>query len=101
METKAAPHKPRAARQGKPAHNSHRWRYNALASSKGVEQFPDELCPDCGSGFAKDLKGSGYRWHLLERPKRDPITNETIKDAQGNRIMCGGTPQSRGKGNRS
>lgn len=74
---------------------------NAVASNAEIEKLSDERCPDCGSGFAKDLKGSGYRRHLEKRPKRDRKTNEVLKDALGNPILCGGTPQSWGKGGRS
>lgn len=72
-----------------------------MASTREVEQQLDELCPDCGSRFARDLKGSGFRRHLDALPKRDRKTQQIIKDAQGNQVYCGGTPQSWDKGNRS
>ena len=72
-----------------------------MASTKEVAQLPEERCPDCGSGFARDLKGSGYRRHLKKLPKRDRKTNKILKDAHGKEIPCGGTQQSWGKGNRS
>jgi hypothetical protein len=72
-----------------------------MASTQEVAQLTDERCPDCGSGFANDLKGTGFRRHLVSLPKRDRRTGKVLKDAQGKRIMCGGTKQSWGKGHRS
>jgi len=71
-----------------------------MASTEEVEKLPDERCPDCGSGFARDLAGTGYRRHLERLPKRDPKTGKVIK-VNGAEVMCGGTPQSWHKGNRS
>lgn len=71
-----------------------------MASTQEVEQLPDERCPDCGSGFARDLKGIGYRRHLERLPKRD-ADGAIVHDAQGNPIMCGGTGRRWGKGHRS
>jgi len=58
-------------------------------------------CRDCGSGFARDLKGTGVRRHLSALPKRDRATGEIVRDAYGNPVYCGGTSKSWGKGNRS
>ncbi len=71
-----------------------------MASTQEVEQLPEERCPDCGSRFARDLKGIGYRRHLERLPKRD-ATGVIRRDAQGNPVMCGGTGKSWGKGHRS
>src|SRR5258708_7863770 len=49
----------------------HKGRGGAMASTQEVEHLPDERCPDCGSGFARDLKGIGYRRHLARLPKHD------------------------------
>lgn len=71
-----------------------------MASTWEVAQLPDGRCPDCGSGCAKDIQGNGVRRHLVSLPKRDPKTKRILKDGHGKRIMCGGTKQSWGKGNR-
>jgi len=72
-----------------------------MASNQEIDQLPDEKCPDCGSGFAQDMTGRGFRRHLEKLPKRDPRTGEPLRDESGNLILCGGTDQSWGKGNRS
>jgi hypothetical protein len=72
-----------------------------MASNQEIDQLPDERCPDCGSGFAKDKAGMGFRRHLKQLPKLDPKTGKPLRDGQGNLIMCGGTSESWGKGNRS
>jgi hypothetical protein len=72
-----------------------------MASTSEVGGLPTEKCPDCGSGFARDLAGTGYRRHLEALPKRDRKTKEIIKDDQGIPAMCGGSAQSWGKGKRS
>jgi len=75
---------------------------SALASNREIDQLPDERCPECGSGFAKDKAGTGFRRHLLKLPKLDPKTKEPMRDDfTGELIMCGGTRQSWGKGNRT
>lgn len=71
-----------------------------MASTCEVEKMPGEVCPDCGSGFAKDIAGTGYRRHLVKLPKRDPKTHRILTDEHGRQILCGGTKQSWGKGNR-
>ena len=58
-----------------------------------------ERCPDCGSGF-KSLKRIGHRRHLEALPKRDS-TGTIVTDQQGNPVICGGSPRSWDKGNRS
>lgn len=70
-----------------------------MAGTIEVSRLPNELCPDCGSGFAQDLKGIGYRRHLERNPKRDNRGN-IIQDAHGNAVICGGTSQSWNKGHR-
>jgi hypothetical protein len=72
-----------------------------MASTMEVEQQADERCPDCGSGFARDLKAIGYRRHLERLPKRNRNTGRIINDFNGNPIICGGTRNRWGKGNRS
>jgi hypothetical protein len=72
-----------------------------MASTREVDQLPDERCPDCGSRFARDLKGTGFRWHLDALAKRNRNTQEIITDDEGKRVYCGGTSKSWGKGNRS
>jgi hypothetical protein len=72
-----------------------------MASNHEIEQQPDEQCPDCGSAFAEDKLDRGFRRHLEQLPKRDRITGAVLKDEQGNLIMCGGTNNSWGKGNRN
>jgi hypothetical protein len=74
-----------------------------MASALEVTQLPDERCPDCGSRFAQEGKdkGKGVRWHLQALPKRDRKTKRILMDADRNRIICGGTTQSWGKGHRS
>jgi hypothetical protein len=47
-----------------------------MASSREVEEMPKEVCPDSGSGFARDRAGTGYRRHLVKLPKRNPKTGE-------------------------
>jgi hypothetical protein len=69
-----------------------------MAATRNVERLPDERCPDCGSGFARDLKGIGYRRHLERLPKRNAAG--IVRDAQGNPIMCGGTRNTWDVGNR-
>jgi hypothetical protein len=71
-----------------------------MASTLEVEEMPNEVCPGCGSGFARDRAGIGYRRHLVNLPKRNPKTGEILKDEQGNEILCGGTKQSWGRGHR-
>jgi hypothetical protein len=71
-----------------------------MASNQDIDQLPDERCPDCGSGFAKDKAGIGFRRHLKKLPKLDKNGNP-IPDGNGGFILCGGTAQSWGKGNRS
>jgi len=71
-----------------------------MASNREIDQLRDEQCPDCGSGFASDHAGRGYRRHLEKLPKRDRQTGAVLKDEQGNPIMCGGSDRSWGKGNR-
>ena len=70
-----------------------------MAATRSVEQLPDERCPDCGSGFARDLKGIGYRRHLERLPKRN-AAGAIVRDAQGNPVMCGGTRNTWDGGNR-
>jgi hypothetical protein len=73
-----------------------------MASTQEVERLPDERCPECGSGFAKDLAGRGFRRHLKKLPKRDASKKKKIiLDDEGNPVMCGGTKRSWGKGGRS
>jgi hypothetical protein len=72
-----------------------------MASNQEIDQLPDEQCPDCGSGFAKDKAGTGFRRHLKKLPKLDPSTKKPLRDpVTGDVLMCGGTSQSWGKGNR-
>jgi hypothetical protein len=71
-----------------------------MAATRNVQQLPDECCPDCGGGFARDLKGIGYRRHLQALPKRD-AAGRMIRDRQGNPVMCGGTHNTWDQGNRS
>ena len=71
-----------------------------MASTREVDTS-NERCPDCGSGFAKDHQGTGFRRHLKALPKRDRATQQIIRDAHGNPVYCGGTRQSWGKGDRS
>ena len=71
-----------------------------MASTREIEQLSDERCPDCGSPFARDLQGKGYRRHLEALPKRDRTSWRIIK-VNGKPVMCGGTANSWGKGNRS
>jgi hypothetical protein len=72
-----------------------------MASNHEIDQQLDELCPDCGSAFAEDKLGRGFRRHLEQLPKRDRISGAVLKDADGKPILCGGTSRSWGKGNRS
>lgn len=73
-----------------------------MASSLEIDQQPGECCPECGSSFAKDKTGNGFRRHLKKLPKLDPRTGEPLTDAAtGELIFCGGTKRSWGKGNRS
>jgi hypothetical protein len=72
-----------------------------MASNQEIGQLPDERCPQCGSRFARDLAGRGFRRHLKKLPQLDSKTRKPSKDADGNLIMCGGTSKSWGKGNRS
>ena len=51
-----------------------------MAATSEVDALPDELCPECGSGFAQDRKGRGYRRHLENRPQ---------KDKNGDEVKCG------------
>lgn len=69
-----------------------------MASTDIVATLPNELCPDCGSPFARDLKGRGFRRHLERRPKKDPITGLIRTGADGKPMICGGTSLSWGKG---
>lgn len=71
-----------------------------MAATNNVDNLPSELCPDCGGGFARDLKGIGYRRHLEALPKRD-AEGAVIRDGQGNPVICGGTPNTWDQGNRS
>jgi hypothetical protein len=68
-----------------------------MAATNNVETLPDQRCPDCGSGFARDLKGIGYRRHLKALPKR----NAAPSGGNGTPVICGGTRNSWDKGNRS
>ena len=70
-----------------------------MAATHNVEQLPEERCPDCGSGFAKDVKQIGYRRHLHARPKLR--NGQPLLDAHGNPVICGGTALSWDKGHRS
>jgi hypothetical protein len=69
-----------------------------MAATYEVAQLPEERCPDCGSGFAKDLKKIGYRRHLEALPKR--INGVIQLDTRGNPVICGGSVQSWNKGHR-
>ena len=69
-----------------------------MAATREVEALPGERCPDCGSAFARDLKGTGYRRHLEALPKRR--NGVILRDAQGNPVICGGTRNSWNKGHR-
>jgi hypothetical protein len=71
-----------------------------MAATDNVERQPDERCPDCGGGFARDLKKIGYRRHLERLQKRD-AAGAIVRDRQGNPIPCGGTPNAWDQGNRS
>lgn len=71
-----------------------------MAATHNVEQLPDERCPDCGGGFARDLKGIGYRRHLAALPKRD-AAGEIVRDEQGNPVFCGGSRKTWDRGNRN
>ena len=71
-----------------------------MASTQNVELLPDERCPECGSGFARDLKGIGYRRHLESLPKRD-AAGVIVRDEEGNPVLCGGTRNAWDQGNRS
>ena len=70
-----------------------------MAATSEVDVLPGGLCPECGSGFARDLKGRGYRRHLEKRPKRDTRGNYR-RDKNGNVVMCGGTLSSWNRGHR-
>jgi hypothetical protein len=72
-----------------------------MASTDDVAKLPDELCPACGSPFARDLKQRGFRRHKERRPIRDPKAGGIKTNAQGKLLICGGTSQSWGKGKRS
>lgn len=61
-----------------------------IAATSEVDELPDGLCPCCGSGFARDIQGIGYRRHLERRPKRDSRGN-ILRDENGNEVPCGGT----------
>jgi hypothetical protein len=69
-----------------------------MAATHEVSQLPDERCPDCGSGFAQDRKGIGFRRHLEGLPKQ--VNGLIQRDANGDPIICGGTPQSWNKTHR-
>ena len=69
-----------------------------MAATHEVEQQPGECCPDCGSGFARDLKNIGYRRHLDALPKRQ--NGLIVRDTSGNPVICGGSFQSWNKGHR-
>jgi hypothetical protein len=71
-----------------------------MASNEQIDRLPDECCPECGSGFAKDRLGRGFRRHLKKLPKKDKHGNP-IPDRKGGFTMCGGTSNSWGKGNRN
>jgi hypothetical protein len=71
-----------------------------MASIQEIDELPDERCPDCGSGFAKDMAGRGFRRHLRPLPKLDQHV-KPIPDGRGGFIICGGTKLSWGKGHRS
>jgi hypothetical protein len=71
-----------------------------MASNEAIERQPDERCAECGSGFAKDRLGRGFPRHLKKLRKKDKHGNP-IPDGKGGFIMCGGTINSWGKGNRS
>ena len=51
------------------------------------------FAPECGSGFAQDRKGRGFRRHLEKLPKRDKNGN-VLCDENGKVVMCGGTLSS-------
>ena len=68
-----------------------------MAATSEVDALPGESCPCCRGGFARDLKGRGYRRHLKKLPKRDK-RGRVLRDKNGKEIMCGGTPESWGKG---
>ena len=53
-----------------------------MAATSEVDALPGGLCPECGSGFARDLKGRRYRGHLEKRPKRD-TTGRYRRDKNG------------------
>jgi hypothetical protein len=69
-----------------------------MAATYEVAQLPEERCPDCGSGFARDLKHIGYRRHLEARPKR--VNGVIQRDSRGNPVICGGSARSWNKGHR-
>ena len=70
-----------------------------MAATAEVEQLRGGRCPECGSGFARDLAGRGYRRHLEKLPKRRS-DGTILTDAHGDPVMCGGTKESWHKGRR-
>ena len=70
-----------------------------MAATREVESLHGERCPDCGGGFARDHKKTGYRRHLEKLPKLDS-NGVPIRDANGELVYCGGTEQSWNKGHR-
>ena len=70
-----------------------------MATTSKVDALPDGICPECGSGFAQDRKGRGFRRHLEKLPKRDKNGN-VLCDENGKVVMCGGTLSSWNKGHR-
>lgn len=71
-----------------------------MASTRKVDQLLNERCPECGSRFAQDRTGRGFRRHLERLPKHK-AAGEIVRDNDGNPVMCGGSGQSWDKGNRS
>ena len=71
-----------------------------MAATHNVDNLPNESCPDCGGGFARDLSDTGVRRHLEALPKRD-AAGAIVRDAQGNPVICGGTRNTWDQGNRS
>jgi hypothetical protein len=69
-----------------------------MAATYEVAQLPDEHCPECGSGFARDLKHIGYRRHLEALPKR--VNGRIVFDNDGSPVICGGSSQSWNRGHR-
>ena len=70
----------------------------AFYPALGHSVLPRTSDRDCGGGFARDLKGIGYRRHLAGLPKRR--NGVIVRDRNGDPVICGGTPQSWNKGHR-